>query len=103
MQAKGRHWLLLWLVVFVAVAMAVVARQTLAFRTARQLRDLRDERSALEARRADLERRIRLASSRQVLVPLAEHRLGLHQPGDSEFVLFPVPAGPPVDPRAGGR
>ena len=36
---------------------------------------------ALEARRADLERRIRVASSRQVLVPIAERELGLHEPG----------------------
>ena len=48
----------------------------------------------LEARRGDLERRIRLASSRQVLVPIVERALGLHEPADSEFVLFRVPAGP---------
>jgi hypothetical protein len=45
---------------------------------------------ALEARRAELERQIRAASSRQVLVPLAERTLGLHQPSDSEFALLPV-------------
>jgi hypothetical protein len=69
----------------------VVARQTTAFRTARRLRELREERGNLEARRADLERRIRVASSRQVLVPLAKRSLGLHEPADSEFVLYPLP------------
>jgi cell division protein FtsL len=91
MRLKGRHWVVLWLLVFLGGALVVVARQTAAFRTARRLRDLRDERSSLEARRADLERRIRVASSRQVLVPIAKRALGLHEPADSEFVLFAVP------------
>ena len=89
-RLRGRHWVLLWLLVFLAGALVIVGRQTSAFRTARQLRDLREERGSLEARRAELERRIRLASSRQVLVPVAQS-LGLHEPADSEFVLFPVP------------
>jgi cell division protein FtsL len=92
MQLKGRHWMVLWLVIFLGGALAIVARQTAAFRTARRLHDLREERSSLEARRADLERRIRLGSSRQVLVPIAERQLGLHEPADSEFVLFVVPS-----------
>jgi hypothetical protein len=92
MRLKGRHWVLLWLLIFLGGALVVVARQTAAFRTARRLHDLREERSSLEARRADLERRIRLASSRQVLVPIAERALGLHEPADSEFVLFTIPA-----------
>jgi hypothetical protein len=94
-RLKGRHWVLLWLLVFLAGALVVVGRQTSAFRTARRLRDLREERSSLEARRADLERRIRVATSRQILVPLARS-LGLHEPADSEFVLFALPA--PADP-----
>ncbi|HET7599392.1 MAG TPA: hypothetical protein VFK09_03835 [Gemmatimonadales bacterium] len=91
MRLKGRHWLVLWLVVFLLTAGAVVARQTAAFRAARRLRELRDQRTALEARRADLERRIREASGRQVLVPRAERELGLHLPADEEFILFPLP------------
>ena len=92
MRVKGRHWVFLWLLIFLGGALAVVARQTAALRTARRLHDLREERSSLEARRAELERRIRIASSRQVLVPVAERLLGLHEPADSEFVLFVVPA-----------
>jgi len=94
MQLKGRHWVLLWLFIFLGGAVAVVARQTAALQTARRLHDLREERRNLEARRAELERRIRLASSRQVLVPLAERTFGLHEPADSEFVLFPMPLDP---------
>lgn len=97
MRLKGRHWLMLWLLVFVAGLVAVAARQTSGFRTARRVRELREERLALEARRGELERRIRAASSRQVLVPLAERALDLHQPSDSEFVLFVLP------PRRGER
>jgi hypothetical protein len=90
-RIKGRHWVVLWLLVFLGGALVVVGRQTSGFRTARGLRELREERSSLEARRADLERRIRVASSRQVLVPVARQALGLHEPADSEFVLFAVP------------
>ena len=91
MRLKGRHWLMVWLLIFLCVLVAITTRQTEGFRTARSLRDLREERLALEARRGDLERRIRLASSRQVLVPIVERALGLHEPADSEFVLFAMP------------
>jgi hypothetical protein len=91
MRLKGRHWVFLWLLIFLAGALVVVARQTTALHTARRLYHLREERSSLEARRAELERRIRVASSRQVLVPRAEREFGLHEPADSEFVLFPIP------------
>ena len=91
---KGRHWVLLWLLIFMGGAVAVVTRQTAGLRTARRLHDLREERVSLEARRAELERRIRVASSRQVLVPMAKRTFGLHEPADSEFVLFAVPALP---------
>ena len=91
MHFKGRHWLMLWLLVFLCVLLAITTRQTAGFRTARRLHDLREERMTLEARRADLERRIRIASSRQVLVPIVERDLGLHEPADSEFVLFVLP------------
>jgi hypothetical protein len=95
MRLKGRHWLMVWLVILLGVLGAITARQAAGFRTARRLHDLREQRLALEARRAELERRIRVASSRQVLVPIAARALGLHEPSDSEFVLFAVPpAGP---------
>ena len=91
MRLKGRHWLTFWLLVFLGVLLAVAARQSAGFRTARRLRDLREQRTTLEARRADLERRIRFASSRQVLIPIAERELGLHLPSDSEFTLLVLP------------
>jgi hypothetical protein len=86
MRLKGRHWLMLWLLIFLCALLAITTRQAAGFRTARRLRDLREQRLSLEAQRGDLERRIRMGSSRQV--PRA---LGLHEPADSEFVLFAVP------------
>ena len=83
---------MLWLLLFLGFATAVVARQTAALQTARRVRELREARAALEARRDELVRRIRLASGREVLVPKAVKALGLHLPSDSEFVLFPDPS-----------
>lgn len=88
--------MMVWLLLMLCALLAITTRQTAGFRTARRLRELREERMALEARRADLERRIRVGSSRQVLVPIVERALGLHEPADSEFVLFALPP-------AGGR
>ncbi len=90
-RLKGRHWLMVWLLLLLCALLAVAARQSSGFNTARRVRELREERLALEARRGELERRIRAASSRQVLVPIAERELGLHQPADSEFTLFVLP------------
>jgi len=81
---------MLWLVVFLAVAVAVQARQSAAIATARRVATLREQRLALEAERSALERQIRLATSRKTLGARAEQELGLHQPQDSEFVLFPL-------------
>lgn len=96
MRLKGRHWVGLWLLAFLAVAGVVVARQSAALAIARRLDALREARLTLEATQADLERRIHVGSSRQVLVPRVE-RLGLRHPGDSS-TLFAVPAADP-EPR----
>ena len=42
MRLKGRHWLMLWLVVFVGVLLAIATRQSAGFRTARRLGELRE-------------------------------------------------------------
>lgn len=87
---RGRHWVLLWLVVFLAVAVAIQARQTAAVLTARRVAKLTEQRTALEAARAALERQIRLATGLKELGRTAETELGLHSPRDSEFVVFPL-------------
>ncbi len=95
---RGRYWVMLWLLLFLGVATIVVVRQRAGLDTARRVAALRSDRAALEARLADLERRIRDGSSRKVLVPRAES-LGLHSPSDSEFVQFRVREAT----RSGGR
>ncbi len=97
MTLKGRHWVMLWLALFLFVATVVQVRQTASIRMARRVAALRQERANLEARQADLERRIRDASSRPVLGKKAVVDLGLHFPRDSEQAPLPLP------PFAGGR
>lgn len=89
MAVKGRHWIAFWLVALLAALWAVIARQTASLNAARALTDLREERAALEGRRADLERRVRTSQSRSVLLPRAQ-RLGLRLPADTEIILLPV-------------
>jgi hypothetical protein len=80
-------------VAFLVTTWLVYARQTAAIHAARELADLRARLANLDGHRADLERRIRAAESRAVLVPRAQARLGLHLPSDSEIVLVPAPSG----------
>ncbi len=80
-------WIALWLVLALGVLAWVVARQTSAVMLAERLDDLRNQRSALEANRAQLLRHIRAAESRAILIPRAES-LGLRLPADSEIVIL---------------
>ena len=91
MAAKGRYWAAAWLLAFLGAAWIVIARQTSAIRTARALAGLREQRADLEGQRADLERRIRAAESRAVLVRRARDGLGLRLPADTEIILLPAP------------
>ena len=93
-KLKGRHWLGLWLLLFLVAAAIVVTRQRAAILTARRLTELRENRTALEARKAELVRRIGRATSREVLVPQME-RAGLHLPSDSENTRLAVDSTPP--------
>ncbi len=90
MKLKGRGWVAVWLVSFLGVLAWVVARQTESHLAATALRHAQEQRSSLEAQRAELLRRIREAGSRAVLVPRAES-LGLHLPADSEMIIVHVP------------
>jgi hypothetical protein len=85
-------WVTAWLLFVLAILVWVVARQTSAVVAAAELDSLRNERSLLEARRAQLLRRIRSAESRAVLIPHAES-LGLRLPADSEIVILSAPEG----------
>ena len=93
MAFRGRHWIAFWLVALLAALWLVIARQTAALNAARQLNDLREERATLEGRRAELERRVRTAQSRAVLLPRAQKQ-GLRLPADTEIILIPAPGAP---------
>jgi hypothetical protein len=92
MNLKGRHWVMLWLVLFLLVTGLVVTRQTSGFQSAKRLNLLREEHRTLVARRAELERQIRSASSRQTLTEHGTQSLNLHMPSDSEFIDFVAPS-----------
>jgi len=91
---RGRHWIAFWLVALLAALWLVIARQTAALNAARALTDMREQRASLEGRRAELDRRVRLAQSRSVLLPRAR-KLGLRLPADTEIILIPAPPDPP--------
>lgn len=93
MAIRGRHWIAFWLVALLAALWLVIARQTAALNAARELAELRQERATLEGRRAELERRVRAAQSRAVLLPRVE-RHGLRLPADTEIILLPAPPQP---------
>lgn len=91
MTLKGRHWVAIWLAGFLAVAAIVVWRQSAAYAAARELAQLGESRSALEITKVTAIGAIRKAKSRAVLVPLAQRRLGLRLPQDSEIVILRDP------------
>jgi hypothetical protein len=83
---------MLWLLVFLAVAITIQARQASAVLAAARVGKLRDERTALEAERAALERQIRLATGRKELGDRAERELDLHFPQNGEFQVLKLRA-----------
>lgn len=87
MRLKGRIWIAMWLAFALVVLTWVVSRGTSGFKTAAELRNLRNERSVLQADKASLMRRIREAESRAVLIPRAA-AMGLRLPVDSEVVIL---------------
>ena len=91
MAVRGRFWIGVWLLAMLGTLWAVIARYTAGLGLAGTLREARQERVQLEARRAALQRRVLQAQSRAALVPRAEARLGLRLPADSEIVILSVP------------
>ena len=87
MRLKGRIWIAIWLAFALVVLAWVVSRDTSGFMKATELRNLRNERSVLQADKAELMRRIREAESRALLIPRAES-MGLRLPADSEIVIL---------------
>ena len=93
MQLRGRHWVVLWLIAFMAVATVVIGRQTRAHLVAGQLRETRERRRALEAEMAELARSIQRASSRDVIGQKAG-AMGMRVATGAEITILPAPATP---------
>ena len=84
----GRSLIMLGLLGFFAVAMGVIARRTYGIAQSRSLRDIEQRRDAMDAARVKLEMEIRDASSRARLGPIAEQRLQMHVPADSQVIIL---------------
>jgi len=98
-RLKGRHWTVILLAGFLAITLAVIWRQTAALAEARRLQALQKTRAALEVQRATLRSQVQRAGSRAVLVSLAERRLGLRLPQDSEIIILQGPETSPKEPE----
>jgi hypothetical protein len=96
-RVRGRHWLLAGIAVFLAVATVVLVRQRAALDLAARVAQLRERHAALEARRAELERTIRVRSSAAELLPRVGPR-GFALPADTAFTILTIE---PAD--GGGR
>jgi hypothetical protein len=76
---------------FLLLATGVIARRTFGINQARTLRALERQRDAVDAARVKLETEIRDASSRAKLGPVAERRLNMHVPADSQVIILSRP------------
>src|SRR3990170_820170 len=87
-DVRGRSVVALVLTGFVLVAAGVIWRRSLGTTRARAQQRLEQERAALEAERAKLAGDIREAASRSNLARVAEERLKLRMPSDSQVVVL---------------
>ena len=92
MKGRGRPIVALLLVGFVLVATGVIWRRSFGIAQSRELRELDKQRLELEAQRARLQGEIRDLSSRGKLAPIAEQRLNMHVPNDSQVIILPRPS-----------
>lgn len=87
----------LLLIGFLLIALGVILRRSMGIAAGREIQQLDARRGALVAQRLRLEAEIRAASSRSRLQPIAEQRLNMHVPSDSQVVIItraPAPTAP---------
>ena len=96
MKGRGRPIVALVLVGFVLLATGVIWRRSFGIAQSRELRELDKQRLELEAQKARLEAEIRDLSSRAKLAPIAEQRLNMHVPNDSQVIILPRPSASPA-------
>jgi cell division protein FtsL len=85
---SGRLRFFFVLLLFLVIAGAVILRRTYGIAGARELHSLDARRAALVAERLQLEGEIRSASGRARLQPIAEQRLDMHVPADSQVIIL---------------
>ena len=88
---RGRSLVALILLGFVLVAAGVIWRRSTGIARARDESRLEQRRAALAAERAQLEGEIRDASSRSKLARVAEERLHMRIPNDSQVIFVARP------------
>lgn len=98
-RGRGRSLVALVLVGFVLVAVGVIWRRSYGFSREREISVLEQKRTQLEGERARLELEIRDLSSRARLAPIAEQRLGMRIPSDSQVI--DIRRGPAASRAAG--
>lgn len=91
MQVRGRHLVLAWTAVFLAVAGVIVSRDRRAFTLQAHVRDLDYRVGALISDRDRLAAVIARLSTQAELQPKVE-AMGLRIASDSEMVALPVTA-----------
>ena len=99
-RARGRVVVVVGLVVFVCLASLAVWRRSVGIGNARAIRALDARRVQLEGERAALESGIREAASRTRIGALAEQRLGMRVPSDTQVIFLPRPGLARVDSTA---
>jgi cell division protein FtsL len=83
------------LVGFVLIAAAVVARRSYGHREGTTITSLQRKQADLESERTRLAQLIREGSSRSRILPIAQQRLGMHQPSETQ-VIYLHRSGPAV-------
>jgi cell division protein FtsL len=91
---RGRTRVAIGLVAFVLVAAAVIWRRSVGLHEAAEVRRLDVQRAALDGEITKLESTIRSLSSREKLGAIAEQRLHMRVPDDSQVIVLPPPNAP---------
>ena len=85
----GRLRLALFLTAFLVISGGVILRRSYGNKASREIIVLESRRAAVIAQRLRLEGEIRAASSRARLQPIAEQRLRMRVPADSQVIIVP--------------
>jgi hypothetical protein len=86
---RGRWIVAAVLIGFVITTTAVIARRSYGDAQARKMSAVESRLRQLRNERVRVEADIRDASSRVRLIPIAEAKLGMHVPADTQVVILP--------------